>query len=537
MTQEQIDRVLPLYRNAHFHQMEVWGGAVPDSVMRYLGESPWDRLEKIKTAIGNVSKLTALSRGRNLFGYNPYPDEIIEGFNRRAIESGIDIMRIFDALNDLDNMKYTIEVVRKNGGQTDCAICFTVDPKLSFFKRLQYRLAGNRIPSKIFGIDYFVNKAKELENLKADYITIKDMAGLIDPKMTGQLIRALKNDTALPIDLHTHCSPGYGLASALMSMINDVDILDTVIMNFSGGPAAPAFEFIAIFAKKLGIDIDVDVDAVCKINRELGIIRKELSQFDSTKIFPKEFHVGKDVLPKNIEFLFDSAIEAASKNRIGELLIHAHAIEDYFNFPKPNELIKNAQIPGGMYTNMLAQLQAQGMSDLLDTVLKHVPAVRLDSGCPPLVTPTSQIVGVQAVNNVFDQSKGKPPYSSVTKQFNQLVQGGYGKTPVPINPEFRKKITGTAEEIPYDTTNYERQENPLLPEFGENVRLAKDEKEELLLELFPHVAITYLKQCRENEFNQIHQSLIDSEDQINYERHAALVEGLLGDYQSSEYAE
>ena len=186
MNQAQVDRLLPFYKQAGFYAMEVWGGAVPDSVMRYLNENPWQRLEKIKAAVGTVSKLTALSRGRNLFGYNPYPDEVIEGFCRNSVRSGIDIMRIFDALNDIDNMKSTIRFIKENQGSADCAVCYTVDPKFTLGDRAKALLRGRPLPGKIFGIDYFVAKARQLAELGADMITIKDMAGLLDPATCGR---------------------------------------------------------------------------------------------------------------------------------------------------------------------------------------------------------------------------------------------------------------------------------------------------------------------------------------------------------------
>jgi pyruvate carboxylase subunit B len=499
MNQSQVDRLLPLYRQAGFYAMEVWGGAVPDSVMRYLDENPWERLEKIKLAIGPASKLTALSRGRNLFGYNPYPDGVIEGFCRNAVRSGIGIMRIFDALNDIDNMKSTIRFVKENGGSADCAVCYTVDPRFSWLDKVRALLAGKPVPGRIFSVDYFVDKAGRLAELGADMITIKDMAGLLDPASCGKLMRALKKDIPIPINLHTHCTPGFGLASVLMAMVNGVDIVDTVILNFSGGPAAPAFELIQLFADKLGMETGVDRRAVAGINKILPEIRRELAQFDQYKMFPRPFDIAVDQLPAEIDLLFDRSIAAARAERIAELLQHTQAIERYFNFPAPDDIVRVAQIPGGMYTNMMAQLQQAKLEHLKDKVLQTVPRVRLDAGCPPLVTPTSQIVGVQAVNCVIDQANGKPFYTSKSIQFVNLVKGTYGKTPVKIDPAFRLKIAGTREETPYDTTKYRKQENPLLPEAG-NVRLAKDEKEELLLELFPTVANTFLKNLRAKEY-------------------------------------
>ncbi|MFP4459663.1 MAG: carboxylase [Candidatus Zixiibacteriota bacterium] len=532
MNQDQIDRVLPYYRDANFYAMEVWGGAVPDSTMRYLGEDPWERLRKIKEGIGDASKLTALSRGRNLFGYNPYPDHAIEGFNRNSIETGVDIMRIFDALNDIENMKYTIKVVQENGGETDCAICFTTDPQITLADRIKGFFSGKKFPKAVFDIDYFVDKAKELEALGADIITIKDMAGLIHPSVAAPLYQKLKKTIKVPIDHHSHCTPGYGLASALMAIINGADIVDTVILNFSGGPAGPSFELIQIFCDKLGIETDVNLEAVAKINKELYHIRKELHEYDKMKIIPKQFDISKDKLPNEIDMLFDQAILAAEQNKHSRLLQFTHAINDFFHFPKPDAHVKEAQIPGGMYSNMLAQLDAAGKGHLLSDVLDEVPIVRVAAGVPPLVTPTSQIVGVQAVNNVIDAVKGNERYSSLTSQFVQLVEGGYGTTPVPIDPDFREKITGNREEKPYDTSKHEWQENPELPEFGEGVKLAMTEKEELLLELFPAVAKGFLRERREKEYQETTEKQSARIFEKEKKRFSELLSGITGDYQS-----
>lgn len=491
MKQSQIERVLPFYKDAGFFAMEVWGGAVPDSVMRYLNENPWDRLEKIKAAVGDVSKLTALSRGRNLFGYSPYTDEIIEGFCRNSIESGLGIMRIFDALNDVNNVKSTIKYVRKYGGIADCAVCYTIDPHFTFAERTKAALKGKKLPKAVFTDEYFLNKAKEMEALGADMITIKDMSGLIPPRRVGGLIRLFKKNLSIPVDFHTHCTPGYGLASVLTAIVNGVDIVDTNMWYFAGGPAAPAIELIYIFCKKIGIDLGVNMEAVAKINVELKEIRKELEAFDAVKQFPNPFNPLTDTLPAEIDSLFDKAIELARADKEEELLDVCHKIEAYFNFPKPNELVKNAEIPGGMYTNMVAQLKQLKAESILEQAMKLIPHVRLDAGLPPLVTPTSQIVGAQAVNCALDIKNGKPVYSNVSNQFVNLVKGEYGKTPIPVDPEFRLKIAGVREETPYDTSKYQMQPNPELEDCG-GVKLAENEKEELLLELFPLVAKSYL---------------------------------------------
>ena len=504
MNQNQVDRVLPFYKDAKFYAMEVWGGAVPDSVMRYLNENPWDRLEKIKAVIGDVSKLTALSRGRNLFGYAPYTDEIIEGFCKNAIESGLGIMRIFDALNDVNNVKSTIKYVKKYGGMADCAVCYTIDPKYPKLSLID-KLKGKKNPEPVFTNEYFLNKAKEMEALGADMITIKDMSGLINPARISEMMQLFKSNLKIPVDFHTHCTPGYGLGAVLSAIVHGVDIVDTNIWNFAGGPAAPAIELIYIFCKKLGIELDVNMEAVAKINKELYTIRKELEAYDAVKQFPNPFNPLTDTLPANIDKLFDDAIAAAKSNNEEALLKACHAIEAYFNFPKPNELVKKAEVPGGMYTNMVAQLKQLNSMEILEDAMKLIPTVRLAAGLPPLVTPTSQIVGAQAVNCALDIKNGKPMYSNVSNQFVALVKGEYGKTPLPVDPEFRLKIAGTREEIPYDTSKYQMQENPVLTEFG-GVKLAENEKEVLLMELFPAGARNFLTKQKEARYMATHKA-------------------------------
>lgn len=483
MTQQQVDRCLPYYKDANFYAMEVWGGAVPDSVMRYLNENPWTRLETIKKAVGDVSYLTALSRGRNLFGYSPYTDEIIAGFSRNAIESGLGIMRIFDALNDVDNVKSTIKYIKQYGGIADCAVCYTVDPKYTDGKE----------HAMVFTDEYFLDKAKQMAALGADMITIKDMSGLIPPQRVAALIKLFKQHIDIPVDFHTHCTPGYGLASVMAAIVSGVDVVDTNCWWFGGGTGAPALELVYVFCQKLGIDLGVDMEAVAKINVELKDIRKELelSVFGAEKPLPKPFNPLTDTLPAEVDAMFDKAVEYARSENWEALLEAAQQIEAYFGFPAPNKLVQQAEIPGGMYSNMVAQLKQLQSEDILPRAMELIPSVRLSAGLPPLVTPTSQIVGAQAVNCAMDEKAGRPMYTNKSSQFVGLVKGEYGHTPVEIDPEFRLKICGVREETPYDTSKYQKQPNPVLEEAG-GVHLAENEKEELLLELFPLVAKNYL---------------------------------------------
>ena len=500
MTQAQVERCLPYYKDAHFFAMEVWGGAVPDSVMRYLNENPWTRLESIKAAVGDVSKLTALSRGRNLFGYAPYTDEIIEGFCRNSIESGLGIMRIFDCLNDVDNVKSTIKYVKKYGGIADCAVCYTVDPKypkLGFWDKLK----GKKNPAQVFTDEYFVSKAKELASLGADMITIKDMSGLIPPQRVSALIKKIKAAVSIPIDFHTHCTPGYGLASVYAAIAAGVDVVDTNCWWFGGGPGAPALELVYLFCNKLGIDLGVNMEAVAKINEQLKDIRSELniSAFGADKPAHKPFNPLVDAVPAEVEAALDRAVKAAQADDFAALLSAAQAIEAYFGFPAPNKLVQEAEIPGGMYSNMVAQLQALKAEDIMPRAMELIPTVRLSAGLPPLVTPTSQIVGAQAVNCALDEKAGRAMYTTKNNQFVNLVKGEYGKTPVAVSPDFREQICGVREETNYDISKYQKQPNPELPEAG-GVLLAENEKEVLLLELFPLVAKPYLTNLKKKAY-------------------------------------
>ena len=505
LSQAEIDKLLPYYENAGFYIMEVWGGAIPDSVMRYLDQSPWDRLRIVSKAMKGKSLLSALSRGRNLFGYVPYPDSVLEGFYKEAIAHRLNVMRIFDALNDIDNVRESIRMINKLGGIADGAVCYTVDPKpeapaekKGFFARLFGSKPAE--PEKIFTDEYFVEKAREMERLGAKIITLKDMAGLVTPSRAASIISKLKANLSVPVDFHTHCTPGYGLASSVMAILNGVDILDTNIWWFGGGSAAPAIELIYVFCQKLGIELDVNMQAVGEIRDHLLDARKSLAAFDLNKDkMPRNFDPLADKLPADVDAEFDRAIAAAKAGDEDTLLDACHKIENYFGFPKPNEIVKNAEVPGGMYSNMVAQLKALGAEDLLEDAMRLIPMVRRDAGLVPLVTPTSQIVGSQAVSVALDRKKGQPDYSNPSNQFISLVKGEYGHTPVPVDPAFREKITGSPVEKPYDVNNYKKPDNPTLPEYG-NVHLATNKEEELLLELLPTVANTFLRKRRAEEY-------------------------------------
>ena len=276
-----------------------------------------------------------------------------------------------------------------------------------------------------------------------------------------------------------------------MAIINGVDILDTNIWWFGGGSAAPAIELIYLFAKKLGVELDVNMEAVGEIRDHLLEARHSLAAYDLNKDhMPRPFNPLKDTLPAAVEADLDRAVAAAKAGDYDTLLDACHAIEAYFGFPKPNELVKNAEVPGGMYSNMVAQLKALNASDLLEDAMALIPMVRRDAGLVPLVTPTSQIVGAQAVNVAIDRKKGQPDYSNCSNQFISLVKGEYGHTPVAITAEFRQKITGSPVEKPYDVSTYKA---------PDTAGLATNTEEELLLALLPTVANGFLKRRRAEE--------------------------------------
>lgn len=270
------------------------------------------------------------------------------------------------------------------------------------------------------------------------------------------------------------------------------------------------------------------MDAVAKIRKELVVARKALADFDLNKDkWPNDFDEYYAKMPKEIDAEFDRAIAAANENREEDLLDACHKIEAYFGFPKPNELVKNAEVPGGMYSNMVANLRALKAEDVLDEAMALIPKVRRDAGLVPLVTPTSQIVGSQAVALALDRRKGAPDYSNKNNQFISLVKGEYGKTPVAIDPAFREKITGSPEERPYDTGSFREPANPELPEFG-GVKLAQNEEEFLLLELLPSVANTFLKNKRKAEFEAKQAEMKAAEPEAKPEETQAPVEEITG---------
>lgn len=457
MTGEQIARVVEDIARSGFYNMEVWGGATLDVCMRYLDENPFERLGMITRVCKGRSLTRALCRGANLFGYQPYPADIIRDFSVAALGRGLDIMRIFDALNDPENLKIAIKSVKDAGGKVDVAVSYTTGP--------------------VFTVDYWTDKCKTYENLGADIVTVKDMAGLATPEVAWELIPSLKKTLSVPIHWHSHCTPGYGHITAVIAMILGIDCIDTCFMPFAGGSSHPSVELLHFFARRLGLDDGLDTSNFVKIDTELRDIRKELTEYDKFKNYiPEPFNETEQ-----LEIIADDVIVAIT---LGDLKIATtlmQKIEADLGFPPPDDAVRDAQVPGGMLTNMLSQLETFGMIDRLSDVLEEIPVVREACGFVPLVTPTSQIVGVQAVNNV---KFGR--WQNNIVDYVRLVRGEFGKTPVDIDPDFREQITGQREETRYDPSGFDY----TLPESREfeSEGLYPDRESELCYYLFPKVA-------------------------------------------------
>ena len=410
---EQLDKI-------GYWSLECWGGATFDSCMRFLNEDPWERLRALKKALPNT-KLQMLFRGQNILGYRHYADDVVDAFVKKSIENGIDVIRIFDALNDTRNLKAAINATKKYGGICEAAISYTVSP--------------------VHNEEYFVKLAKELEQMGADTICIKDMANLLLPYEAASLVKKLKASVKIPIHLHTHNTTGTGDMVYLKAAEAGVDIVDTALSPLANGTSQPATE--ALVATLKGTDRDTGMD-ISDFTEAAAHFRKVANKLKAEGILdPKVLNV--DV----------------------KTLIY--------------------QVPGGMLSNLLSQLKQAGAEDKLYDVLAEVPNVRKDFGYPPLVTPTSQIVGSQAVLNVL---MGR--YATFPKESKALLRGEYGRLPAPVNEEVRKKALGDAEIItcrPADLIE------PELDKYREEVKNVPgfngSEEDVLSYALFPQVATKF----------------------------------------------
>ncbi|MEE3334226.1 MAG: oxaloacetate decarboxylase subunit alpha [Ruminococcus sp.] len=371
MTMDEMLPILPQLDKIGFHSLECWGGATFDSCLRFLNEDPWERLRTIRKNCPNT-KLQMLFRGQNMLGYRHYADDVLEYFVQKSVANGMDIIRIFDALNDIRNLEAAVKAAKKEGAHAQIAISYTTGP--------------------VFDTKYFVDYAKKIESVGADSICIKDMAALLTPYRTEELVKAIKKAVKIPVDLHTHYTSGLASMCLLKGIEAGADIIDTAMSPLALGTSHAPTESMVAALQGTDYDTGLDLVALSEVRDYFMTLRKKY--LDSGLLDPKML-----------------AVDA-------------------------NALIY--QVPGGMLSNLLSQLKQMGKEDKLEEVMKEVPKVRKDAGYPPLVTPTSQIVGTQAVSNVLFGER----YKNVNGQFKDLVQGKYGKTPVDIDPKFRKKIIG-----------------------------------------------------------------------------------------------
>lgn len=378
-TRMTLDEMLPVLEDMDkvgFYSCEAWGGATFDACLRFLDEDPWERLRAIKYRMPNT-KLQMLFRGQNMLGYRHYADDVVEYFVKKTVSNGIDILRIFDALNDIRNLETAIKATKKENAHLQGAISYTTSP--------------------VHNDEYFIKYAKQLENTGADSICIKDMAGLLTPFGTFELVKKLKQSVKIPIQIHSHYTSGLASMTFLKAIEAGVDVIDTAISPLALGTSHPATESMVAALQNTQYDTGLDL-------QKLNVVREHFTKL-------------RDKYLKN--------------GLLNPIMLGVDA----------NTLLY--QVPGGMLSNLVSQLKQAGKEDKLDDVLKEIPKVRKDSGYPPLVTPTSQIVGTQAVFNII----GGERYKMVAKEFKGLIKGEYGKTPVEIDPSFRKKIIGDEKHI------------------------------------------------------------------------------------------
>ncbi len=427
MTTEEMLPMLPLLDKIGFHSLECWGGATFDACLRFLDEDPWERLRIIRDNCKNT-KLQMLFRGQNMLGYRHYADDVVEYFVQKSAANGIDIIRIFDALNDIRNLKTAISAAKKEKAHAQVAISYTTGP--------------------VFDLEYYKNYAKQIEDAGADSICIKDMAGLLTPYFTYDLVKAIKETVSLPVQLHSHYTSGLASMVMLKGIEAGADVIDTAMSPLALGTSHPATESMVAALKGTEYDTGLDLVALDEISKYVTTLREK--------------YIASGLL--NPKLLASDA----------KALIY--------------------QVPGGMLSNLVSQLKGAGKEDKLSEVLAEVPKVRADCGFPPLVTPTSQIVGTQAVFNVILGER----YKTVTKEFKGLVKGEYGKTPVEIDPDFRKKIIG--DEQPVDCRPADLL-SPELDKLREEIKpLAEQEEDVLSYAQFGAVAEKFFERRRNRRY-------------------------------------
>ena len=430
MTTEQMLPIVDKMDKVGYYAVECWGGATFDSCLRFLKEDPWERLRKLRAGFKNT-KLQMLFRGQNILGYNHYADDVVEYFVQKSIANGIDIIRIFDCLNDIRNLETAVKATKKEKGHVQIALSYTL--------------------GDAYTLDYWKNIAREIEDMGADSLCIKDMAGLLTPYNAEELVKVLKEGTKLPIDIHTHYTSGVASMTYLKAVEAGCDIIDCAMSPLAMGTSQPATEVMVETFRGTPYDIGYDQDLLAEIADYFTPIREEALK--SGLLNPKV--LGVDI--KTLRY----------------------------------------QVPGGMLSNLVSQLKEAGQENKYRQVLEEIPRVRKDFGEPPLVTPSSQIVGTQAVMNVISGER----YKLVPKESKKLMMGEFGKTVKPFNPEVQKKIIGNAKPItcrPADLIE------PQLPQFEKECAPWKQQDEDVLsYALFPAVAKEFF------EYREAQQTGID----------------------------
>jgi len=430
MTTPQALRVLKMIDAAGFASMELWGGATLDSSIRFLNEDPWERLETFHDTLGGKGKIQALLRGQNLFAYQPYPDDLVIAFVKQAVQSGVGIMRIFDALNDWRNLQIALLATKAYGAKAEGAISYTTSP--------------------VHTTQYFVNYARKLVDEGADQIAIKDMSGILFPTDAVDLIAGLRQAVSVPIALHTHSTAGVSLLNCVIAMVLGVDTIDTAITPFAGGSSHTPIEILIVFAEEMGMEHGLDKALILKIQAELFKLFEELSKFIP---YAGKFYrpVKYEDIDRQVVNQVLKLVQAGGQENILKALDLTRALMDGLGYPDYDHRIFDTQIPGGMLTNLVNQLKEMGRPEIWDQVMAEIPQVRADVGYVPMVTPTSQIVGSQAAFNVMFGER----YSFVSNEFRMILKGEFGRTPAECNPEVVRKVLGENEEpLRYRAASY-----------------------------------------------------------------------------------
>ena len=424
---DKFEPILEKMDQAGFYSVECWGGATFDVCLRFLNEDPWERLRKIRAKMPNT-KLQMLLRGQNILGYKHYPDDAVRRFVRCSVKNGIDIIRIFDALNDTDNLKVAIEETVKQGAMASGTISYTTSP--------------------VHTIAKYVEMVKELKEMGVASICIKDMAGIMTPQSAYDLVSGIKDAVDLPVVVHTHCTTGLAFMTYLKAIEAGADVIDTAISPFSGGTSQPATETLFYTLKELGYDVELNEKILIEMANYFKPIRND--------------------------YLADGTLNPISMSTDTQCLTY--------------------QIPGGMLSNLLSQLKMMNALDKFEDALIETPRVRKDMGYPPLVTPTSQLVGSQAVQNVLAGER----YKNVGAEIKAYCRGEYGRTPAPIDPEIRAKILNG--EKPIEGRYADTLPTDVYEKAAENLGdTARCEEDVLRYIAFPQVAENFFEKRREAE--------------------------------------